>query len=201
VNSWVRNQVGLEFGDIDVQSTIESEGGSEGGDDLSDESVQVGVGRSLDVQVSSADIVDSFVVEHNGDISVFKEGVGGENGVVGFYDCSGDLRRGIDGESELGFFAVVNGESFQEERAESGTGTTTDGVEDEETLETSAVVSKFSDSVQTEIDDFFTNGVVSSGEVVSSIFLTGDQLFGVEQLSVGTSSDFINNGGFQIEED
>jgi hypothetical protein len=42
---------------------------------------------------------------------------------------------------------------------------------------------------------------VSSGEVVSSIFLTGDQLFGVEQLSVGTSSDFVNNGGFQIEED
>jgi len=73
VNSWVRHKIGLEFGDIDVQSTIETEGGSEGRDDLSNESVQVGVGGSLDVQVSSADIVDSFVVEHNGDISVLKE--------------------------------------------------------------------------------------------------------------------------------
>jgi len=42
---------------------------------------------------------------------------------------------------------------------------------------------------------------MSSSEVVSSIFFTRDQLFGVEQLSVGTSSDFINNGWLQIEED
>lgn len=41
---------------------------------------------------------------------------------------------------------------------------------------------------------------MTSSEVVSGIFLTGDQLFGVEQLSVGTSSDFIDNGRFQIEE-
>jgi hypothetical protein len=41
---------------------------------------------------------------------------------------------------------------------------------------------------------------MSSGEVVSGIFFSGDQLFGVEQLSVGSGSDFINNGGFQIQE-
>ena len=41
---------------------------------------------------------------------------------------------------------------------------------------------------------------MSSGEVVGSIFLSGDKLFRVEELSVSTSSDFINDGGFQIEE-
>jgi len=41
---------------------------------------------------------------------------------------------------------------------------------------------------------------MSSGEVVSGIFFSGDQLFGMEQLSVGSGSDFINNGGFQIQE-
>jgi len=41
---------------------------------------------------------------------------------------------------------------------------------------------------------------VSSGEVVGGIFFSGDQLFGVEQLSVGSGSDFINDGGFEIEE-
>ena len=41
---------------------------------------------------------------------------------------------------------------------------------------------------------------MSSGEVVGGIFFSGDQLFGVEQLSVGSGSDFINNGGFQIQE-
>ena len=41
---------------------------------------------------------------------------------------------------------------------------------------------------------------MSSGEVVGGVFLSGDELLGVEQLSVGSSSDLINDGGLQIEE-
>jgi len=67
-------------------------------------------------------------------------------------------------------------------------------------LESSAVISEFSDSVKAKVDDFFSNGVVSSGEVVGGIFFSGDQLFRVEKLSVGSGSDFIDNGGFKIEE-
>ena len=96
MDSWVWDQVGLELGDIDVKGTIESEGSSEGGDNLSDESVEVGVGGSLDVEVSSADIVDGLVVEHDGDISVLEERVGGENGVVGLNNGCADLGGGID---------------------------------------------------------------------------------------------------------
>lgn len=79
MDSGVGHQVGLEFSDIDVKGSIESEGGSQGGDDLGDESVKVGVGGSLDVEVSSADIVNGFIVEHNGDISVFEQGVSGQH--------------------------------------------------------------------------------------------------------------------------
>jgi len=201
MDSGVRDQVGLELGDIDVQGTVESQRGGEGGDDLSDESVQVGVGGSLDVQVSSADIVDGLVVEHDGDVGVLEEGVGGEDGVVRLNDGGGDLGRGIDGETELGFLTVIDGESLEEERAQTGSGTTTDGVEDEETLETGAVIGQLSDSVQAQVDDFLSDGVMTSGEVVSGIFLSGDELLGVEELSVGTGSDFVNNGRLQIEED
>jgi len=74
-------------------------------------------------------------------------------------------------------------------------------VEDHESLETGTVVSQLSDSVQTEIDDFLSDGVVSSGEVVGGIFFSGDQLLWVEQLSVGSGSDFIDDGWLQIEED
>merc|ERR1712054_686019 len=42
---------------------------------------------------------------------------------------------------------------------------------------------------------------MSSGEVVGSIFLTGDELLWMEELSVGSGSDFINNGWLEIEED
>jgi len=201
MDSGVGDQVGLEFSDIDVKGTIESQRSSQRGDDLSNESVQVGVSGSFDIELSSADIVDSFVIEHNSDISVFQEGVSGQDGVVGFNDGSGDLGRGIDGEAELGLLAVIDGESFQKERTQTGTGTTSDGIEDHETLETSTVISELSDSVQAKVDDFLTNGVVTSGEVVGGIFLTGDQLFGVEELSVSTSSNFIDDGRFQIEED
>jgi hypothetical protein len=49
---------------------------------LGNESVQVGVGWSLDIKVSSADIIDGLVIKNNGDISVLKKRVSGENGIV-----------------------------------------------------------------------------------------------------------------------
>ena len=201
MDSWVWDQVSLELSDIDVEGTIESQRGSQRGDDLSDKSVQVGVGGSFDVELSSADIVDSFVIKHNGNISVLEEGVSGQDGVVWLNDGGGDLRRWVDGETELGLLAVIDGESFEQEGAQTGSGTTSDGVEDQESLETGTVISELSDSVEAEIDDFLADGVVTSGEVVGSIFLSGDKLFGMEELSVGTSSDLINDGRFQIEED
>ena len=107
----------------------------------------------------------------------------------------------IDGETELGFLTVVDGKSLEEEGSKSRSSTTTDGLENEETLKTSALISKLSDSVEAEIDDFLTNGVVTSGEVVGGIFLTRDELLWMEELSVGSSSDLIDNGWLEIEED
>merc|ERR1719454_1206681 len=161
----------------------------------------VGRGWSLDIEVSSADIVDGFVIEDNGNIGMLKEGVGGENGVVWLNNGGGDLWGWVDGETELGFLTVVDGKSLEEERSETGSGTTTDSLEDEETLETSALIGELSDSVEAEIDDFLTNGVVTSGEVVGGVFLSGDELLWMEELSVGSSSDLIDNGWLEIEED
>jgi len=201
MDSWVWHQVGLELSDINVQSTIESEGGSEGGDNLSDESVQVGVSWSLDIEVSSADIVNGLVIKDNGNIGVLQKGVSGKHGVVWLDNGGGDLWGWVHGETELGFLTVINGKSLEEKGSESGTGSSTDGVEDEETLETSALIGKLSDSVEAEINDFLTNGVMSSGEVVGSIFFTGDELLWMEELSVGSGSDLIDNGWLEIEED
>ena len=60
-------------------------------------------------------------------------------------------------------------------------------------METSALISKLSDSVETEINNFLTNGVVTTSEVVGSIFLTRDELLRMKELSVGTSTNFIDN--------
>ena len=200
MDSWVWDQVSLELSDINVEGTIESEGSSQGGDNLGNESVQVGVGWSLDVEVSSADIVNGLVIEHNGDISVLEEGVGGEDSVVWLNDGSGDLGRWVDGESELGFLTVVDGESLEKERSESRTGTSSNSVEDEETLKSSALVGELSDSVKAEINNFLTNSVMSSGEVVGSVFLSGNELFWMEELSVCSGSDLIDDGWLEIKE-
>ena len=168
---------------------------------MSNKSVQVGVGWSLDIEVSSADIVNGLVIKDNGNIGVLQKGVSGEHGVVWLNNGSGDLWGWVDGETELGFLTIINGKSLEEKGSKSGTGSSTDGVEDEETLETSALIGKLSDSIEAEIDDFFTDGVMSSGEVVGGIFFSGDELLWMEELSVGSGSDLINDGWFKIEED
>ena len=132
---------------------------------------------------------------------MFQSRVGSQNRIVWLDNGSGDLWGWVDGETELGFLTVVNGKSLEEERSKSGTGSSTDGVEDEETLETSALIGELSDSVEAEINDFLTDGVMSSGEVVGGILFTGDELLWMEELSVGSGSDLIDNGWLEIEED
>ncbi len=68
---------------------------------MGNKSVQVGVSGSLDVQVSSADIVDGFVIQHDGNVGVLQQRVGGQDGVVGFNDGSCNLGRWVDGETQL----------------------------------------------------------------------------------------------------
>jgi hypothetical protein len=57
VNAWVRHQVRLELSNVHVQGAIEAERRREGGNDLRDEPVQVGVRGTLDVEVAMADVV------------------------------------------------------------------------------------------------------------------------------------------------
>ena len=41
---------------------------------------------------------------------------------------------------------------------------------------------------------------MTSGEVVGGIFLSGDELLWMEELSVGSGSNLIDNGWLEIEE-
>jgi hypothetical protein len=106
VDARVRHQVGLELGDVDVERIVETEGRGQGRDGLGHQPVKVSVGRALDVQVTTADVVDGFVVKYDGDVGVLEEGVGGQDGVVRLDESGGHLRRRVDGESELGLAAV-----------------------------------------------------------------------------------------------
>jgi len=132
---------------------------------------------------------------------VLKERVSREHRVVRLNDSGGDLGRRIDGETKLGLLSVVNREALKEERAETGTSTTSDGVEDKEALETSAVISELADAVKGQVNNLLTDGVVTTGIVVGGIFLSGDELLGVEELAVGTSADLVNHSWLKIQKD
>jgi len=168
---------------------------------LGDQPVEVLVAWSLDAKVAAADIVDGLVVDHEGTVGVLKGSVGGENRVVWLDDRGGDLRSWVDTELQLALLAVVDRQTLHEERTETGTSTTTERVEDQETLETRAVVSNPTDLVQDFVNELLSDGVVTTSVVVGSVLLAGDHLVRVEQRAVGTSADDIDDVWLQIAVD
>ena len=101
MNTWVWNQIGLELSDIDVEGTIESEGCSQGRDNLGDNSVEICVGWSLNVKRSAANIINGLIVKHHCNIGVFEKGMSCQDSVVWLNDGSGHLGRWVHGEAEL----------------------------------------------------------------------------------------------------
>lgn len=125
-------------------------------------------------------------------------GVSGKDGVVGLDDRGGDLRRRVDTELELALLAIVDGQTLHQEGTETGTCSTTEGVEDEETLQTRAVVSDAADLVQDLVDELLSDCVVTTGVVVGRILLAGDHVLGVEKRTVGAGADLIDDVGLQV---
>ena len=195
VDTWVGHQVGLELSEIDIQGTIETQRSSDGGDDLTDQTVEIGVGGSLDVEVPAADIIDGLIVHHEGTVGVLQGGVGGQDGVVGLDNSSGDLGSWVDGKLKLRLLAIVDRKALHKERGKARASATTKRVEDEKTLKTGALVSKLSDPVKDKVNDLLANGVVATGVVVSSILLASDELLRVEQLAVGASTHLVCRKG------
>lgn len=101
------------------------------------------------------------------------------------------LRGRVDGKLELALLSIVHRQSFHQEGSESWASAATEGVEDEETLKTCALISQLPDPVQYQVNDLLSDRVVATGVVVGCIFLAGDQLLGVEELPVCTSADLI----------
>jgi len=132
---------------------------------------------------------------------VLQGGVSGQDRVVGLNNSGGHLGSWVDGEFQLGLLAIINRQPLHKKRSESRSSATSEAVEDEESLESSALVSQLPDAVKDQVDNLFADGVVASGIVVGSILLAGDQLLRVEQLTVGTSADLINYSGLQINKD
>lgn len=136
----VGDQVGLELVQVDIERTIESQAGGDGADHLGNETVEMLVVGTGNVQAATADIIDSFVVDEEGAVGVLNGAVRGKDGVVGLYDGRGDAGRRVNSELELALLAVVGRQTLEEQSTETRSSSATERVEDEETLEGGAVV-------------------------------------------------------------
>lgn len=142
--------------------------------------------------------------------------MGGENGVVGLDNGVGHCWRGVYRELELGLLAVVGREAFENEGTEPGAGSTTEGVEDEEALKTTAVVCKAADLIHHNVNHLLTHSVVTTGvcsklvqltswhpkqsrTVARSILFASNESLGVEETPVGARPDLVDDIGFEID--
>jgi len=200
VNPWIGNQVCLELVQVHIKSPIETERGCDGGHDLTDQSVEVGVTRPLDIEVTATDVIDGLVIHHEGTVRVFQCGVSHQGGIIRLHHSSGHLWCWIHAELQLGLLAVINGKPFHQQRSETRPGSTTETVEDEESLEPGAVVSKFPDPIQHQVNDLLAYSVVTSGVVICCVLLPRHHLLRMEQLSVGSSSNLIDDSWLEVEE-
>jgi len=201
VDARVRDQVSLELGQVHIQGPVKSQGSSDGRDDLTDETIQVGVSGPLDVEISPADVIDGLVVDHEGAVRVLQCGVGGQDGVVRFNHSSGDLGSRVDGELKLGFLSVVNRKTLHQKCRESRSSSSTEGVEEKESLKSGTLISQLTDTVQDKVDNLLSDGVVTSGVVVGGVLLAVDQLLGVIKLTVGSNSGLVNDSWLEIDKD
>merc|ERR550539_699340 len=119
VDPGVGHQVGLELSQINIESSVKSQRGRDGGDNLTNQTVQIGVRRTLHIEISFANVVDCLVVNHEGTVRVLQSGVGGQNRVVRFDHSGGHLRCRVDGELKLGLLPVINGKTLHHQGSKS----------------------------------------------------------------------------------
>ena len=88
---------------------------------------------------------------------MLQKGVGRQHRVVRLDNGGRHLGRGIDGETELGLLAVVNGQALEKKGSKTGTSATADSVKDEKALKSSAVVGKLADAVEAQVNNLLPN--------------------------------------------
>ncbi len=195
------DQVDSELSEIGVELSWESEAASDTGKGGRDEMVEITVGWGGELEGSEADIVQGLVIDAHDLIGVLDELMHGEGGVVWLNDGIGHLGGWHDGESSHDSVGVLFSNLGDKECSHSGTGSSSEGVGDLETLEAIATFSFLSDDIKDGVDELGSLGVMSLGPVVTGTGLSENEVIGSEELSEGTGSDGVHGSGLEIHED
>jgi hypothetical protein len=196
-----RDQVDSQLSEVRVQLTRETEAASDTGHSGGDQVVQVTIGRGSELQGSEADIVQGFVVDDHAFVGVFDQLMDGQSGVVRFHDGVRHLGGGDHGEGFHDSVGIFFSDLGDQEGTHTGTGTTTQGVGDLESLEAVAAFGFLSHDIEDGVDEFGTFSVVTLGPVVTGTSLSEHEVVGAEELTEGSGTDGVHGTGFQVHED
>ena len=195
------DEVDSKLSEIGVELTWESEAAGNTGESGRDEMVKITVGWGGELEGSEADIVKGLVINAHDLISVLNKLMDGEGGVVWLNDGIRDLWGRHDGEGGHDSVWVLLSDLGDEEGSHTGSGTTTEGVGDLETLEAVATLSFLSDDIEDGVDELSSLGVVTLGPVVTGTGLSEDEVVRSEELTEWSSSDGVHGSWLKIHED
>ena len=91
MDTWVGHQVSLELCQINILSTVKAQRGRDRRNNLRNQTIEVSVSRTFNIQISTTYIIDCLVVNHESTIRVLQSSVGSQNRVVWFNNSSGNL--------------------------------------------------------------------------------------------------------------
>ena len=201
MESWEWDQVDSELSEIGVKLTWESEAASNTGESSGDEMVKITVGWGGELEGSEADVIKGLVINAHDLIGVLNKLMDGEGGVVWLNDGIRHLGGWHDGESGHDSVWVLLSDLGDQESSHTGSGTTSEGVGDLETLKAIAALSLLSDDIEDGVDKFGTLGVMTLGPVVTGTGLSEDEVVGSEELTEWSSSNGVHGSWFEIHED
>ena len=151
--------------------------------------VKITIGWGGELKGSEADIVKGFVINAHDLISVLDKLMDGKCGIVWLNDGIRDLWGRHDGEGGHDSIWVLFSDLGDEEGSHTGSGTTTEGVGDLETLEAIATFGFLSDDIEDGVDKLGTLGVMTLGPVVTSTGLSEDEVVWSEKLTEWSGSN------------
>lgn len=168
---------------------------------LSNEPVKILVVRPLNTQVPTADVVNGLVVNHEAAVRVLERSVRGQDGIIWLDNRCGNLWRWVHAEFKLALLAIVHRQPLHQQRTETRASAASERMEDQEPLQTGAVVRDSSNLVKHLVNQLLADSVMTTSIVVRRVFLPGNHLFGVEEAAVGAGADFVHDIGLEIAVD
>jgi len=201
METWEWDKVDSELSEIGVKLTWESEAASDTGESSRDEMVKITIGWGGELEGSEADIVKGFVINAHDLIGILDELMDREGSVIWLNDGIRDLWGWHDRESGHDSVWVLFSNLGDEEGSHTGSGTTTEGVGDLETLEAIATFGFLSDDIEDGVDKFGTLGVMTLGPVVTGTSLSEDEVVWSEELTEWSSSDGVHGTWLKIHKD